>query len=572
MRNAAARSTDGSTTGSLDSTSQGAGPGKSTLTSQPPAQATAPGKSTLTGQAAGQGTATASGVPAKALPVGRAVVNRDCSIRDAPSKDGALVTSKPDWVARGTTHDVYGVTRSWLQILHAERPAYITGGSEFVTYTPLPPPAVEPVAPQAPETPAAAPSMLDQVTGAVGDAVDSVTSAIGSAVDSATGAVQTGLDGLTRLGNAALAAFGIRPSEPTPEEDKQLQTEPVDPATGEPTDPAAPPTDIAAVDGTKHFVQTEWYGADGELLAAPLKATCKTVLASHDILDDYRGGSRGEVYNDVLKLPSDQRPSTVTTKHKLRDDAGNLVKDEKGNQQYSDSITEPVPADVQTLPQLKFIPGEASCLRTAEAMAAESGATIEEGSGVPTSHIQMILSSDQEAVLDENGEPLNHKGELAGKGRQARQTKSTEDITADAGADHLAQIQANVALASAFMDAELSAGRAVVIGVSYTNRDGNEDKVTDHWMCVHAKVGGGYAYFDPGASGDNGKGILQANPDKGGILEGRNGGKIYSLAQVRLNQQSSGAPAPGDIDRSMKEVAADVNGKLQTTSDAPAAP
>ncbi|MBC7977423.1 MAG: hypothetical protein H7138_20805 [Myxococcales bacterium] len=29
---------------------------------------------------------------------------------------------------------------------------------------------------------------------------------------------------------------------------------------------------------------------------------------------------------------------------------------------------------------------------------------------------------------DENGEPLNHKGELAGQGRQARQTKSTEDI------------------------------------------------------------------------------------------------------------------------------------------------
>ncbi|MEO7735290.1 MAG: hypothetical protein ABIY55_30335 [Kofleriaceae bacterium] len=554
MADIAARSDGSSSASSARST--GTAPGKSTLTSQPANGGVGPGKSTLTGQLS----------PGAAVPVvvGRAVVKQDCCLRVAPSTTGALVPSKPDWVAKGAALDVYQVAGAWLQVLHAEAPAYITGGSKYVTFTPLPPPAVAPTAPAEPAAPAE-PGMLDQITSAVGSAVDTVTGAV-------SGAVQRGVDAATGLGAAALALFGVRPNEPTPEEDKQLQHEPIDPATGAPTDPSAPasPADIAEVDGTKHFVQTDWYGADGEKLKDPAKTTCITVLTTHAILGDYDAGGRGEAYNTLLRLAPEQRPGTINARVKLLDEEGKLVKDANGKQKYVD-VTEEVPTDVQALPQIKFIPGDASCLRTARAMAADSGATIEEGSGAPTSHIQMILQDDQKAIVNEDGEPLAVNGEVAeGKARQARDTKSTEEITADAGADHLAQIQANVKLASAFMDAELAAGRAIVVGVSYTNRDGNADNVTDHWMCVYAKVGGGYAYFDPG-SGIDGEGVLKPNPDKGGILEGHNAGKTYALAQVRLNQQSSGGPSPEDVNKSMKDVAADANGKLEKTKDAPAA-
>lgn len=535
-------------------------PGKRTLTEQlSPGTAVqasaAPGKQTLTGQLS---PTVAPG--AAAAVVGRAVIKRDCCVRVGPSHDAALVPQKPDWVAKGAALDVYAVTGSWLQIKHAELPAYITGGSAYVTYTPVAPPPAPSV-----ESPAEQPGVVDQITTAAGSAIDAVTGAVQSGA-------QSGVDAVTGLGRAMLSLFGATPSEPTTGEDQQLQREPVDPATGAPTDRSAPPpTDIAAVEGTQHFVQTHWYGADGKELAAAVKDTCVTVLNDHDVLEDYATGGRGEVYNDVLKLPSAQRPASITAKHKLRDEAGELVKDAKGRQAYSEVVTEPVPTKIKELPQLKFIPGSASCLRTAEAMAIESGATIEEGSGVATSHIQMILATDQEAVVNADGKALKTDGKVAGKNDlQARDTKSTEDITADAGADHLAQIQANVKLASDFMDAELAAGRAVVIGVSYTNRDGNSDDVTDHWMCVHAKIAGGYAYFDPGASGTNGEGVLQPNPAKGGILEGHNNGRTYALAQVRLNQESSGGPSPADVSRSMKDVAADANGKLAKTADAPA--
>src|SRR5262249_42030712 len=124
--------------------------------------------------------------------------------------------------------------------------------------------------------------------------------------------------------------------------------------------------------GAKQYVQTIWYGADGQPLTPPdakepseAQKSLESVLGKHGL-----GGpgvnptGRPDAYNALLQKPVGDRGDTVSWYNS------------EGKQQ-----SEKVPDDVRSLTQVKFIPGGASCQRASIAMAAEAGTEIEGGSG-----------------------------------------------------------------------------------------------------------------------------------------------------------------------------------------------
>ncbi len=276
-----------------------------------------------------------------------------------------------------------------------------------------------------------------------------------------------------------------------------------------------------------HYEQNTWYGADGAALDAETAQSNQAILSGHGIYGAYN--PRADAYNDYLRLPVAERGDTITYY-----DGG-------------EQKTERVPDDVLGMDPVKFIPGGASCLRTAKAMAAEGGAAPLSGSGVQDSHFQTLFTSDEDAMVDANGAPITFN-----RGRNAGREVKTNGELGEQRADQITQA---TGLSAAYIDAELEAGRPVVVGASYTDRNGNRDQTTDHWMTIYGRQGDTYLYYDPAFDGGAGEGAFQADPSQGGVMEGQNSGRTYAMANVALNNQSADQASAVDDQQTWREVA-----------------
>lgn len=114
-------------------------------------------------------------------------------------------------------------------------------------------------------------------------------------------------------------------------------------------------------------------------------------------------------------------------------------------------------------------------------------------------------------------------------------------------------------LSAAYLDAELGAGRAVVVGVTYTARNGNSDKTTDHWITVTGRKGGAYVFLDPAFESGEAKGTFTIDDGQGGVMEAHINGRVYTLAQVQLNVAAASSKSSVDGERSRAQVAKDAN-------------
>jgi|GEM_PF-3860795 len=277
----------------------------------------------------------------------------------------------------------------------------------------------------------------------------------------------------------------------------------------------------------QHYDQNEFYGSDGEPLDAEMAKDVKAKLVKHGLWGEY--GAFFDAYSAYLEKEPSSRSATLTHNNKSYD----------------------VPQDIQELPALKFIPGGASCLRASKAMAKPTGATPVGGSGVVDSHFQTVFDSDQEVERSAEGEVVKYNHGT----HEGRVTKESDEL----GDGRVKQIGANVQLSAAYLDAELEAGRAVVVGVTYTARNGNSDKTTDHWITVTGRKSGAYVFLDPAFESGEAKGTFTIDDAQGGVMEAHINGRVYTLAQVQLNTASAGNPSSVDGEKSWKQVAKDAN-------------
>lgn len=162
-----------------------------------------------------------------------------------------------------------------------------------------------------------------------------------------------------------------------------------------------------------------------------------------------------------------------------------------------------------------FTPGKTACFKAAVAMAKQGGASVLG----PDQRIQVGLSEDS-------------KGKLTVDPQKAKEGRS-------------------------YIDAELAAGRPVVVGVSHKDSDYNADRLTDHFVTI---VGKGvdesgrayYTFHDPGTNHDNiGNGTANPNnrfyvdPDTGNLYrpgsaeESATVKRHFDVAMVRRNAESA---------------------------------
>ena len=277
----------------------------------------------------------------------------------------------------------------------------------------------------------------------------------------------------------------------------------------------------------QHYDQNVFYGSDGEPLDAETAKDVKAKLVKHELWGLY--GPLGDAYSDYLEDEPAERAATIKVGSKTAD----------------------VPQDILDLPALKYIPGSASCLRASKAMAKPTGATPEGGSSVASSHFQTVFDSDQEVERNAEGEVVKYN---YGKD-EGRVTKESDAL----GDGRVKQIGANVTLSAAYLDAELEAGRAVVVGVTYTARNGNSDKTTDHWITVNGRKGGAYVFLDPAFESGEAKGTFTIDDGQGGVMEAHINGRVYTMSQVQLNRASSDQPSSVDGEKTWMQVATDAN-------------
>ncbi len=132
---------------------------------------------------------------------------------------------------------------------------------------------------------------------------------------------------------------------------------------------------------------------------------------------------------------------------------------------------------------------------------------------------------------------LNQDGQTAAWGHQIVGIVEDETITESTRSFEMNASKSEMALA--YLDFETSQGNPIMVGTTYSNRNGGtrQDNVTDHWVVVDSKVGEGrFSFHDPGtisteqAAGDNlvfeWDGQKLQSTDK----------KKYVVSYVRVNQ------------------------------------
>ena len=81
--------------------------------------------------------------------------------------------------------------------------------------------------------------------------------------------------------------------------------------------------------------------------------------------------------------------------------------------------------------------------------------------------------------------------------------------------------------------------RPVFVGVTYTDRNGNSDGITDHWVVIDSRVGDGrYSFFDPGTSTTEAAGSDENVFAWDGEKLQNEGVKKYIVSWVRPNVES----------------------------------
>lgn len=277
----------------------------------------------------------------------------------------------------------------------------------------------------------------------------------------------------------------------------------------------------------QHYDQNEFYGSDGEPLDAETAKDVKAKLVKHGLWGLY--GPVGDAYSAYLEKEPSRRSSTLTLGEKTYD----------------------VPTDIKDLPALMFIPGGASCLRASKAMADAMCAVPVGGSGVVDSLFQTVFDSDQEVERNAEGEVVKYN---YGK-HEGRVTKESDAL----GDERVKQIGANVQLSAACLDAELEAGRAVVVAVTYTARNGNSDKTADHWITVTGCKGGAYVFLDPAFESGEAKGTLTSDDGQGGVIGGPHQRARLYIGPGSAQRASASSQSSVDGERSWAQVAKDAN-------------
>lgn len=164
-----------------------------------------------------------------------------------------------------------------------------------------------------------------------------------------------------------------------------------------------------------------------------------------------------------------------------------------------------VPEKVQNLDAMN-IPGGASCFATSEAMMNQGGVH-----AVGPGHAEEMLTIENEEY---------EKGKVTG-------------LTTKPDA---------MAKAKEYIDWSTSNGKPVFVGVTYTNRNGNSDKITDHWVVIDKKVGDGrFSFHDPGRGSTSAAASDKNVFEWDGTKLQNTGDKKYVVSWVRPNAETLGA-------------------------------
>jgi hypothetical protein len=161
---------------------------------------------------------------------------------------------------------------------------------------------------------------------------------------------------------------------------------------------------------------------------------------------------------------------------------------------------EPVSTQAQNL-DLNHLPGGASCFATADAMLDQAG---------------VDATRDGEIMNLVDSESYDEDGMIVGVEMNTERARE----------------------AMAYLDFE-TAIHPVFVGVTYKDRNGNSDDITDHWIVIDAKLGDGeYSFHDPGTTTTE-----QAGSENNVIVwDGEKlvatGAKEYIVSWVRPNAQT----------------------------------
>jgi hypothetical protein len=324
----------------------------------------------------------------------------------------------------------------------------------------------------------------------------------------------------------------------------QKPTEGMGPQGGEATRTAEPSTAsngaTAKVPALSQFI---WYGADFQDLGATEVAAVSKVLSSV-----FGIGSSGELITEPDESVKKKNPNqgywwfradgtpawngesggtqyvlnNIDWSLKLNDVSAYLsskppgarpafMKDDGtrcwfGNKQEEGWV--PVPDEARNL-KLRNVPGGASCFATSEAMMSQAGVHAV-GSG-NDAEIKGIITSETYTTTSADRKPV-------------------ATVTVDAAASLKAKT---------YIDWETKRGKPVFTGVSYTNRNGNTDTITDHWVVIDTRIGDGqYSFHDPGTSSTKDAGSDSNVFVWDGEKLQNSGKKKYIVSWVRPNQES----------------------------------
>ncbi|MCA9516543.1 MAG: hypothetical protein KC635_16495, partial [Myxococcales bacterium] len=244
------------------------------------------------------------------------------------------------------------------------------------------------------------------------------------------------------------------------------------------------------------YSQQQWYGAGGKALSEAEVAALKAFLTDHGGWKNGSGAtdSAGFGLSELLRVPPGERGAVAFDEYPLS------------------AVPKAARTDARlaTLPELQFVPGSASCKRTARAMAG-GGTDVNDATKRVDDHFQILTKDDTEKA----------SGEWVGA---VEMTPARRAV-----------VRRNSERAASYCRSELKQGRPVIIGVDYKTRDIN-DEVTDHWMVVYGVGKGGELLYNDPAGGVRGK--LELDP-KEGVYVARLKNKTYRLTRVELSRNMS---------------------------------